>query len=552
MRSLLSFSPLLRRHSAAFTGTLMLSLLTLLCGIALLGLSGWFLTAAFLTTAAMSFNLFGPSAAVRLLSLLRILFRYGERITGHDATLKLLADIRVWLFLRLKPDQITAPHLHRGDVVSRLTADVEALDAVYIVAGGPLLAGLFSGAATTVVLVALLPQAALILALLFAAAGIGLPFLLCAVTRRRGRTIVARTNALRVAMLDIIDGHQDIRTFGASVRMRAQAMLTARELAKEKQNLARQAAYASAGITLLSGTAMLVILIMGVLALQAGALEAPVFVGLMLAVLGSFEATGQVVRQAAKLSTAMAAASRLKEMADTPSEVLDPIEPKPAPAGADIQLKDIVFGYGSHPIIRGIDMTLQEGERVAIKGRSGSGKSTLAALLLRLADPQQGNVLIGGVDIRDMALADVRRKIVLLEQDAPVFIGSIRDNLLIGRPHATDDECWNALASARLDSFVRSLPHDLAAQVGEAGKTLSVGQARRLCLARTLISNAPVLVLDEPTSGLDRENEHAFWIDLKEATKNRTVLVITHAEPPSGTVDRTMELTDGVLAAVEP
>ncbi|RYE61503.1 MAG: thiol reductant ABC exporter subunit CydC, partial [Oxalobacteraceae bacterium] len=160
MRALLSFHPLFRRHLAGFAIALWLSLATLLAGVALLGLSGWFLTAAFLTTAAMSFNLFGPSAAVRGLSMLRILSRYGEKLVGHDTTLRVLADIREWLFRRLGPGVHQANQaLRKGDAVSRLTADVDALDSVFIVAAGPLVTGVLTATAVTVFLSVMLPAA---------------------------------------------------------------------------------------------------------------------------------------------------------------------------------------------------------------------------------------------------------------------------------------------------------------------------------------------------------------------------------------------------------
>ncbi|MGE7370397.1 thiol reductant ABC exporter subunit CydC [Neorhizobium sp. NPDC001467] len=550
MKSLLSFRPLFGRHAGGFAVTLTLSLLTLICGIALLGLSGWFLTAAFLTAAAMSFNLFGPSAAVRLLSFLRIAFRYGERVTGHDATLKVLADIRIWVFTRLKPEQIRAPHLRRGDIISRLTADVEALDSVYIVAGGPLLTGLLASAATTSALALLLPAAALPYAVLFACAGIVVPFLLCTATRERGKAIVRHMTALRIATLDIIEGQDEIATFGAAMRVRVEAACIADDLARERLYLARMSSLASAAISACAGLALLATLVSGLQAFEAGTLGAAMAVGLLFAVIGSFEATAQVVRLVAKLTTAMAAAERLQEMAQAPAAVLETVEPTAPAPSAMIKLDRVVFGYCDRPVFHAVDMTLHPGERVAIKGRSGSGKSTLAALLLRLADPLSGTIHMGGVDIRELAMTDLRERIALLEQDAPVFIGSVRENLIIGRADADDQACWAALETACLADLIRSSPAGLDMQVGEAGRTLSVGQARRLCLARTLLSKAPILILDEPTSGLDRDTAGAFWTDLKHAMAGRTVLLITHAEPPADTVDRTYEMRNGRLFAV--
>src|SRR5690606_3469642 len=166
---------------------------------------------------------------------------------------------------------------------------------------------------------------------------------------------------------------------------------------------------------------------------------------------------------------------------------------------------------------------------------------------LRLADPRQGRILLGDVPLTDLQTADIHAHMALLSQDSPVFIDTIRDNLIIARPTANEDELWAALAKARLDDFVRSLPKGLDTVLGEAGRTLSAGQARRLCLARALLSDAPILLLDEPTNALDRETELAFFETLAEATTDRTVIMVTHAALPEGSVDRVLTLKAGRL-----
>ena len=179
---------------------------------------------------------------------------------------------------------------------------------------------------------------------------------------------------------------------------------------------------------------------------------------------------------------------------------------------------------------------------MALVGPSGAGKSTVLHLLLRLADVQGGAITFDGVDLRDMAQDDWHRHVALLAQDAPVFLGTIRDNLRIGDPAADDARCLRMLDHARLGDFVRSLPRGLDTWLGEAGGTLSAGQARRLCLARALLSPARLIVLDEPTTGLDRANEIAFFQDIVQATQGRTVLLVTHAQLPAGTVDRVVRM----------
>lgn len=549
MRALLSFRPLFARHAAAFLLTMSLSLVTLAAGILLLGISGWFLTAAFLATAAVTFNLFGPSAAVRGSSMLRVLSRYGEKLVGHDATLRVLADIREWLFRALLPQgSLLARGLRHGDLVSRLTADVDALDVVFIVAIGPLVTGLVTGGILSAVLFAWLPDAGLVYALAMTGAAIVMPLVLVASTRRIGAEIVQASSALRTTVLDGLEGHMDLRVFDAAGRARADLIEAASRLSAARARLAARAAAATFANHTLTGVALVGVLVPGLAALERGALGGPALAGLALAVIGSFEATAMVVRSVSRLGAASAAAERLRDLAETTPAVVDAPAPLPLPDSADILFRNVTFGYGGGPsVLRGLDLAIGTGERVAIQGPSGGGKSTLLALLLRLADPRDGVVEISGTDIRTVAQADLHRHVALLEQNAPIFLGTIRDNLLIGRGDASDEDLWAALAQARLTDFVEALPLGLETELGEAGRTLSAGQARRLCLARTLLSPASILALDEPTSGLDRETERSFLQDMAQATAGRTVVLVTHADLPAGTVDRRYCLVDGCL-----
>lgn len=549
MNALEKLVPLFRRRIWAMSLALVLSLITLISGVALLGTSGWFITATALTTAGLAFNLFVPSSMVRGFSFIRILSRYGERLVGHNATLKLLSDLRGWLFAALFPRLPLADRsIRHGDLVSRLTADVDALDTAFLVAIGPLLGAVFVGIGVTGVLAWLLPGAALVYGITILGAVIAVPTLLVIAARSTGRQVVAAAADARISVYDAVAGHADLTllgVLGSTVDRFSRAMSDLRGLRLTMVALTAGAGFA---VQALAAIALIGTLWAGISAHSAGALQAPVLVALLLAVLGSFEATSGIVRSVGKAVNALAAAERLNALASLPEADADPVAPKSLPAENSISFDNVTFGYApGAPVLNAITLSIAEGERVAIAGPSGGGKSTLLRLLLRLHRPQSGTISIGGVSVAEVASAELHQRISLLSQDSPVFIDSVRNNLLIARTSATEDELWQALDAAWLGDFVRGLPKGLDTPVGEAGRTLSVGQMRRLCLARTLLSNAPIILLDEPTNALDRATEIAFFETLAEATKGKTVLMVTHAAIPDGAMDRVITLRDGNL-----
>jgi ATP-binding cassette, subfamily C, bacterial CydC len=249
----------------------------------------------------------------------------------------------------------------------------------------------------------------------------------------------------------------------------------------------------------------------------------------------------------------MSAAARIREVTQCEPDMQDPAVPRPLPHSGALELDGVGFAYPARAagdsvrVLKDINLRIEPGERVAILGPSGAGKSTLLHLILRLEDPQAGQVRFGGCDARECAQADWHRRIVLLSQDSPLFLGTLRTNLLIGNPDADDGALWQALDAARLGDFVRGLPDGLDTWAGETGSQLSAGQARRLCLARALLAPAAVIVLDEPTAGLDGAAEAAFFADLEHAVRGRTVVLATHAALPEGAVHRCHVLRNGRL-----
>lgn len=547
MTALLSFFPLFGRLKGRLLLTLILSLATLAAAIGLLGVSGWFLTAAALSTAGSAFGLFAPSAGVRGLSFVRILSRYAEKLSGHDATLALLSDLRQWLFARLFPLAPLGARFGRGDLVSRLLADVDALDTMFLVALGPITSAMLVGIGMTVLLSVLLPGAVLPYALAYLAAALIVSVALVASSRRPAADAARASSALRSRILDCVDGQQDLVLLGQIDRAVAQVRRDAEALARPRMCLGALAALAGGVVQALLAAALLGTLIAGLEALRRGATDGPVLAGLVLAVVASFEASAVLIRSAGRLGASASAAERLKAISELAPLVRDPEHPHELARSMAISLENVSFGYDpDRPVLRQIDLKIAEGEHVALLGPSGSGKSTLAQLLVRLGDPQTGTVRLGGVNVLDLSRAELRRNVVLMTQDAPVFLDTLRDNLRVGRLDASDAQLWTVLDQVHLGEWARGLPDGLDTMLGEMGRTVSAGQARRLCLARTLLSPGSVIVLDEPTSGLDPETECAFFADLPAVLEGRTAVVITHARASQG-FDRVLTMEAGTL-----
>jgi ATP-binding cassette subfamily C protein CydC len=311
-----------------------------------------------------------------------------------------------------------------------------------------------------------------------------------------------------------------------------------------QHELAGRTALANAGAFLCGQAAILAILI------AAGANPAAAVVAAFL-VVAAFEAVGGLPRAGVLAGHAAAAAHRVLEMADAPVPVPDPGQPEALPKGFTLRFEGVHFRWQPDrpPVFDGLTLEVPQGARVALLGPSGAGKSTLAALALKVAAPQQGKVLLGGIDLASLTATDVRLRFAWLSQATHLFDDTIRANLKLARPDADDAAVWAALDAAHIGEMVRALPDGLDTWVGEGGARFSGGQGRRLALARALLSPAPVLILDEPCAGLDAETERAFLSTLNEVAEGRSVVLITHRLTGVERLDRVWRLSAGKAIA---
>jgi ATP-binding cassette subfamily C protein CydC len=324
----------------------------------------------------------------------------------------------------------------------------------------------------------------------------------------------------------------------ASVQAREAALLST------QHELAARTALASAGAFLCAQLAILAVLI------AAGSEPVPAVIAAFV-VVAAFEAVGGLPRAGVLAGHVAAAAHRVLEAADAPAPVPDPAVKVVMPVDFALRFEGVHFRWlPDRPMVfDGLSLEVPQGSRVALLGPSGAGKSTLAALALKVAAPDQGRVLLGGVDIATLAAADVRLRFGWLSQATHLFDDTIRANLRLARADADDAALWTALDAARIGEMVRALPDGLDTWVGEGGARFSGGQGRRLVLARALLSPAPILILDEPCAGLDAETERAFLATLNEVAEGRSVVLITHRLTGVERLDRIWRLSAGKAIA---
>ncbi len=537
MSALLRIMALWRGRAGWLALGVAMSLGALIAGVGLMTLSGGLVAGGgALVIAPLTLRLLWPS---------RVALRYLERLTTHGAMFRALADLRVWFFRGIAASSAGGLGFrHAGDLLARLVQDVEALDGLYQRVIVPLAGAVLLLPVVLIVIGRTDPLLALIVALLFAASGFALPAVAARAAAGAGQRLAAGGSALRVASLDALHGVREVRAFGAEGRMLAAVQAREATLLAAQRDLAGRSAWAGAAAFLCAQAGILAVLV------AAGAHPAAAALLAFLAV-AAFEAVGGLPRAGVSAGQAIAAARRVLGAADGAAPVPEPARPAAPPKGSALKFEAVRFAWAADrpPVFDGLTLDVPQGARVALLGPSGAGKSTLAALALKVAAPQAGRILLGGVDIATLAAAGVRQRIGWLSQTTHLFDDTVRNNLLLARPDADDAALWAALDAARVAEVVRALPEGLDAWVGEQGAQLSGGQGRRVALARALLSPAPVLILDEPCAGLDADTERAFLATLNEVADGRTVVLIAHRLTGVERLDRIFRLSAGRAVA---
>ena len=550
MRSLAPFISLFKRQIWWMLLGLSLSYITILSSIGLMSLAGWFISAsayASLSYAiASKFNFFLPAAGVRFFSLMRILNRYGERVVTHDATFYALTEIRVWFYQHIEP--LAPAHLifyKSGDLLSRIINDIEALDNLYIRVIIPNVV-----AVLTIIFIAIFYSFFSInIALFTVVVVVIIAFIIpLLIAKLAGKTTdhIARLSAdLKSMIVEHIQGLAELKLYCADQEHLTKIDKKNAEMIHYQHVISFYTGLGSALSTFFFG-----VNIVGVVWLASGLVFLHEMNGAMvallaLAVMAFFELFHPVALSYQYLGKSISAAKRLLGLTSRKPEVVFDNVKNINIDSTEIIYKNIHFGYrGRKSLFKGVSVTFSPGEKVAIIGVTGTGKTTLLELLVRIWDYQQGQIMIGGVNITSFSEEQLRNLITMVSQKEHIFNATFKDNLLIGSEDSTDAELLNALDLVDLKDFVTKMPEGINTWVGEGGCKLSGGQKKRLSLARAFLRKSPIFLLDEPTEGLDSITEKIVMKSIEDNFAEKTLIVITHNERLASRMDSIVTIHD--------
>jgi ATP-binding cassette subfamily C protein CydC len=534
----------------------LLGSLTVMSGIGLLATSAYLISAAALhpSVAVLEVAIVG----VRFFGIARGTFRYLERLISHRATFRLLTNMRVWFYTALEPlmpARLLAQkdgkmqELRSGDLLQRAVADIDILQNFYIRIIAPPLVAVIIGIAMWILLGAFDGLIALIYIAFFLVSGIGVPLLAHLLGRNIGRQMVETRAELHIQLVDSIQGLADLVAFGQEQRQAEQIRTLNKKLKRMQITMAYISGLQGSLTNLLMNLTIWTILLFAISIVHSGQLDGIFLALLVLSALASFEIILPLPGAFQQIGGSIEAARRLFEVVNAPPAVKNPTVPSPEPHDNTIVVEHLNFRYDDEEpyVLQDINFTLPQGHCLALVGPSGSGKSTLAHLLLRFWDYKEGQIQLGGHKLQRYQQDDLYQHISVVEQDTHLFNTTIRENLMLARTSATEEEMIEAATQAQLHDFVQTLPKGYDTQVGEQGLRLSGGERQRVAMARAFLKNTPILILDEPTVNLDAITERAVLQAINILRQGRTTLLVTHRLTEMEMADEILVLEAGYI-----
>lgn len=554
MRSLFPFLALYRTHWGRLLLGIVLAITSLTASIGLLSLSGWFLAASFLAGSAIIFNFFYPSSGVRGLALGRTVSRYFERLVTHDATFRVLANLRVSVFKKLIPLSPSGLNRFRNsELLNRLVADVDTLDTLYLNLLSPFISAimliLFMGFGLWFVS----PQLALMICGTLTALLLILPTLFYKLGRESGKAVIQARANYRSQFIEWIQLNAEFLLFGIVPQATVKLQQTEQEWLAAQSKESRLTGLSNALLILSNGILLCAVIYLATTAINVPNAEYPeALIALVIfCVMASSEILMPIGIAFLHLGQLITAAERLNEITEQPLQVIF----NGSAAWQNVEqnqplvcFEQVEFSYPNEvqqKVLNGVSFSVNKGQKVAILGKTGSGKSTLFQLLNRNYDPTSGRILLGNCNIADYPESTLRSHLTTLSQRVHIFSQSLKENLLMGNAKASDEQLIDIIQKVGLGYLLEN--EGLQLWLGEGGRPLSGGEQRRLGLARLLLSEAELVLLDEPTEGLDRETEQQILSLILTHCQERTLLMITHRLKGLEQFDVVYRMDNGVL-----
>ncbi|WFQ81034.1 cysteine/glutathione ABC transporter ATP-binding protein/permease CydC [Xenorhabdus sp. SF857] len=549
MRVLLPFLALYRRHWFLISLGMLLAIVTLLASIGLLTLSGWFLAGTALAGFAglYTFNYMLPAAGVRGAAIFRTAGRYGERLVSHDATLRVLAHLRVFAFqkiLPLSPGGIA--RFRQGELLNRLVADVETLDHLYLRVISPVLA------AFVVIFVLTFGLSFLDFTLAYTIGGIMLglllvlPYVFYHAGKPYGRNMTQQRGQYRTLLTSALQGQAELSVFGALKRFRQSMTEIENDWLKNQQKQAGLTGLSQAIMIFSTGMTVTLILWLAAAGVGENSQTGALIALFTFCTLAAFEALGPVTVAFQHMGQVIASATRVSQLMNQKPEVTFPSHGPQANSDLSLEIKNVDFTYPGQPqsVLKNISLSLTSGEHLALLGKTGCGKSTLLQLLTRAWDVNSGEIQLNQHPIAHYDESTLRSMMSIVPQRIHVFSHTLRENLLLAKPGADDAELTTVLQQVGL-GYLLDTDKKLNCWMGEGGRQLSGGEQRRLGIARALLHNAPLMLLDEPTEGLDADTEQQILALLHRSCQHKTLIIVTHRLTGLQFMDRICVMDEG-------
>lgn len=551
MKVLLPFLRLFRRQWLMMSLGMLLTVITLAAGIGLLSLSGWFLSAAAVAgLTGVTMNYFTPAGGVRGFSIARTASRYGERLMTHEATFRILTDLRQWAWKSLLPlSERNLAGMRRADLLNRLVADIDTLDHLYLRLLTPL-------AAFVVMLLCLFGfigwldlTLALILCGGLLSAWLVLPLAFYRLGKQPGMAVLNGRRQYRIGLLAWLSGQAELALFGASKAQRAKLDTDEQRWLASQRAMAAVTGLSQAALIVFHGTILLLILWFAADGVGSHIPPGPMMAVPVFCALAVFEMMMPLAGAFQHLSSCLLAAERVSELTQQQADIVFPAESSALVSHGDIQLQGIEFAYqAQQPILQQLNLHLHAGSKVALLGKTGCGKSTLLALLTRQWQAQAGKILLDGTPVEQFTETQLRDAITVVSQRVALLAGTLRNNLqMASLSKISDERLAVVLEQVGLAHLLQG--QGLNSWIGEGGRQLSGGEQRRIGVARALLRDAPILLLDEPTEGLDRRTEQEILKLLLAHAANKTLLMISHRLTGMAQMDQIHLLDGGQIVA---